>query len=195
MQRPAQERILDVAIKSFAEQGYAATTTADVARTAKVTQPLVHHHFGSKDGLWHAAVDRVFADMPGLMSEEDGEGPLLSAAERFVRMVAQRPQISAILAHESVSGGPRLDYLLKNYMKRPMRRAVASIKERQAAGVIDPALRPELLLIFMVGAATHLFNVPALMKEVHGVDVRSEETREDFLAVMRAVILGVMRPL
>ena len=52
-----RERILTAAIRSFSEVGYAGTTTAGIARDAHVTQPLIHHHFGSKDGLWRAAVD------------------------------------------------------------------------------------------------------------------------------------------
>ena len=37
-----RQRILDAAIIGFAERGYAGTTTAAVARAAKVTQPLVN---------------------------------------------------------------------------------------------------------------------------------------------------------
>ena len=47
-EKDGRERILAVAIRSFSEQGYEGTTTAGIAREVGVTQPLVHHHFGSR---------------------------------------------------------------------------------------------------------------------------------------------------
>lgn len=44
-------RIRDVAIRLFAQQGYAATTVRDVAAEAGVSPALVIHHFGDKAGL------------------------------------------------------------------------------------------------------------------------------------------------
>src|SRR5437016_2873742 len=86
-----RERILSAAIRAFAEVGYAGATTAGIARDAGVTQPLVHHHFGSKDGLWRAAVDAVFSNIPRLIPNRDG-GPsgetLTEIIGGFVRFVA-----------------------------------------------------------------------------------------------------------
>src|SRR5947208_3696369 len=48
LDQAGRERILAAAIRSFSEVGYEGTTTAGLARDAGVTQPLVHHHFGSK---------------------------------------------------------------------------------------------------------------------------------------------------
>src|SRR5262245_22297516 len=50
---PAEKRarVMDVARTLFAERGYAATTTADVARRAGVSEGILYHHFGSKEGL------------------------------------------------------------------------------------------------------------------------------------------------
>ena len=70
-----RQRILDAAIIGFAERGYAGTTTAAIARAAKVTQPLVHHHFKSKDGLWRAAMDQVFGDVPEVVPDDPALTP------------------------------------------------------------------------------------------------------------------------
>lgn len=48
-------RILEVARASFAEHGYAGTTVRAVARAADVDPALVHHYYGSKEGLLDAA--------------------------------------------------------------------------------------------------------------------------------------------
>ena len=80
---------------------YAGTTTAGVARDAGVTQPLVHHHFGSKEALWRACMDAVFSAVPGVAGKVDARSPadtLIDILERFVRFVAAHPEVTRIIA-------------------------------------------------------------------------------------------------
>ena len=62
MRRTATERrteILRAAAQAFAAGGYAATTTADIARSAGVSQPYVIRLFGSKLQLFVAVLRSV----------------------------------------------------------------------------------------------------------------------------------------
>src|SRR5215475_14370122 len=96
-----RERILAAAIRSFSETGYEGTTTAGIARDAGVTQPLVHHHFCSKEGLWRAAMDALFSDVPRLVAVPVDASPsdrLVAVTERFVRFVAERPEVTRVIA-------------------------------------------------------------------------------------------------
>lgn len=52
-----REAILAAARAAFAAHGFARTTIRAVARDAGVDPALVHHYFGSKDGLFAAAVE------------------------------------------------------------------------------------------------------------------------------------------
>jgi AcrR family transcriptional regulator len=54
-----QAEIVTVAAHHFAERGFEATSTAEVAADAGVTRALVHHYFGDKAGLFHAVVRRL----------------------------------------------------------------------------------------------------------------------------------------
>lgn len=191
-ERDARGRILDAAVRSFAEQGYAGTTTAGVARAAGVTQPLVHHYFISKEGLWRAAIDRLFEGVPAIVADVGGRGApaerVLSAVEQFVRLSAASPEILRIMAREGAAPSPRLTYILENYVRAPFEHVVAALREAQQAGLVSRELRPELLLFFILGAAGHLFDVPALAKEAFGIDVAKDDTREAFIAVFREVL-------
>jgi AcrR family transcriptional regulator len=51
-----REAILDAARRAFAEQGYHHATIRGVADLAGVDPALVHHYFGTKQGLFIAAV-------------------------------------------------------------------------------------------------------------------------------------------
>ena len=46
-----REQLLDIALDLFAKQGFDATSTQQIAKAAGVTQGLVFHYFGSKEGL------------------------------------------------------------------------------------------------------------------------------------------------
>ena len=55
-----RERIVEAAVHAFAERGFRAASTRDIARRAGTNQGLITYHFRSKDELWRAAADRIF---------------------------------------------------------------------------------------------------------------------------------------
>ncbi len=58
-----RERILTAALDLFSELSFDGATTREIAARAGVTQGLLNYHFSSKDELWRAAVDGLFAEL------------------------------------------------------------------------------------------------------------------------------------
>src|SRR5258705_7988631 len=54
------EQILDAAFRAFATYGYDGVAVRTLNRELGVSHNLIHQRFGSKQGLWYAAVDRAF---------------------------------------------------------------------------------------------------------------------------------------
>ncbi|WP_205480046.1 TetR/AcrR family transcriptional regulator [Sphingomonas arenae] len=54
-----QQRLVQGAMRLFAEKGFDGVTVRDIASAAGVSVGLINHHFGSKEGL-RDAVDRYF---------------------------------------------------------------------------------------------------------------------------------------
>jgi TetR/AcrR family transcriptional regulator len=189
-ERDGRERILSAAIKAFSELGYAGTTTADIARAAGVTQPLIHHHFGSKDGLWRAAMDAAFSSIPRIVTPDgsDARETILAIVERFIRFVAAHPEVTRIIAREGAAPSPRLDYLLKRYLHEPFREVVDLLRAAQSAGIVTPEIRPELALFLVLGAGSHLFDVSALAERSQGIDTSASWTCEAFVVLMRTLL-------
>lgn len=79
--------ILDAARQSFAERGFSDTSVRAVAARSGVDAALVHHYFGTKDGLFAAAMELPLdpaAVVPALV-----EPGLEGLGERLVRFYLQ----------------------------------------------------------------------------------------------------------
>src|SRR5882757_5110261 len=57
-----RDDILAAALVEFAEQGYAGTSTEDIARRAGISQPYLFRLFGTKKELFRASVARCFRE-------------------------------------------------------------------------------------------------------------------------------------
>jgi AcrR family transcriptional regulator len=54
-----RQQLLEAAISCFAEYGYQGTTTARLARSAQVSEPVLYRHFASKHDLFVALLEAV----------------------------------------------------------------------------------------------------------------------------------------
>lgn len=80
----ARERILHSARAEFAERGYDKASIRAIARGAEVDPALVHHYFGSKEGLFSAAIAQAAQPaLRGLSAAQDHD--LDEFGERFTR--------------------------------------------------------------------------------------------------------------
>lgn len=63
---PAAERrsaIVRAALVVFGSGSYAGSTTAEIARAAGVSEPIIYRHFASKRELWFACLDEAWRDL------------------------------------------------------------------------------------------------------------------------------------
>ena len=51
-------QLIEVGREVFAERGYGATSVEEIAARAKVSKPILYDHFGGKEGLYAAVVER-----------------------------------------------------------------------------------------------------------------------------------------
>jgi len=75
---PAPERrraVLDAAGRVFARSSYRGATTADIAREACITEPILYRHFGSKRDLYLACLDDAWTSFRELAEKALAEDP------------------------------------------------------------------------------------------------------------------------
>jgi AcrR family transcriptional regulator len=80
---PAAERrrkLVETAVRVFSEGSYRGTTTAEIARAAGVSEPILYRHFASKRDLYLAALEHVWAQVQRSWEEALAEQPNVLAA-------------------------------------------------------------------------------------------------------------------
>jgi AcrR family transcriptional regulator len=64
-------RFLETALFLFRKQGYAATSTREIAEEVEASKANVYHHFRTKDGLLRALLDPLFEEVEALLDRHE----------------------------------------------------------------------------------------------------------------------------
>lgn len=72
--------LLDTAARLFTEGSYRGTTTAEIARAAGVSEPIIYRHFASKRDLYIAALEQVWEKARAGWEQAIAEAPDACAA-------------------------------------------------------------------------------------------------------------------
>ena len=173
---PTRERILAAALDLFSERSFEGATTREIATRAGVTQPLLNYHFRSKDELWRAAVDGLFAALAdalaarvdGLRGVDDLTVMRLLVRE-FVYFSAEHPQVHRIITQECKTDGPRMDWLVERHI-RPLyeqtKQRLSSLVERGSL----PDVPLAHLYYIITGAGPTMFVLGPECRRLTGVD-------------------------
>jgi TetR/AcrR family transcriptional regulator len=150
---PAGERraaLLETASRLFSEGSYRGTTTAEIAREAGVTEPVLYRHFASKRDLYLACLESAWAGVRALWEEalqaEADPGLWVATMGRaFVESEAERPVISHLWVQALAEGSE--DAEIGAYMKKHMREvhayATEVVRRAQERGGIAKDRDPE----------------------------------------------------
>ena len=139
--RPGYDRdqVLEIAVTLFNEQGYDATSVADLATRLGLTKSALYHHFDSKEQLLALALDEALSRLESVFDEPDArEG---SPAERLgavlrgaVRVLVDRlPYVTLLLR---VRGNSDVERAALERRRAFDHRVTALVIEAQRAGIV-----------------------------------------------------------
>lgn len=168
-----RERLLDAALMEFGAKGFDGASTRAIAERIDAHQPQIHYHFESKEALWRAAVDRLFAElgraMEGLDFGADPSGAIAvdtladefaELIRRFVRFAAERPELNRIMVHEATAESERLRWMTDRHV-RPLFEAIRVLWSRlREAGIAAPIDDVVFHYVFVGAASLPYVNAP-----------------------------------
>ncbi|SDM40384.1 TetR/AcrR family transcriptional regulator [Bacillus sp. OK048] len=114
------DRLLYAAINLISEKGYKAVSTKEIAKEASVSEMTLFRHFGTKQGMLEAAIDRFYysASMKEIFDKNivwDLEKDLLMISESYLRSMQKNKKV----IHIAFKEGNSIEGLFNQINKHP----------------------------------------------------------------------------
>jgi AcrR family transcriptional regulator len=192
------EQILDAAFRAFATYGYDGMAVRTLNRELGVSHNLIHQRFGSKQGLWYAAVDRAFSQQVTQLATAfdptlaDPLDQLNHAIRRFVHYSAEHPELLGLMNIEARVDSERLDYIYDNYVAPALAPLGLLLDYLHSEGRIRPISLRALFFLVAHGAAAP-FTLVALAGHFDNTDPLDPSQVAEQAALTADVITGGLR--
>jgi AcrR family transcriptional regulator len=140
-----RRQVLDAAEKLFARRGYEATSLADIGTAAGVSRGTPSYFFGSKEQLYDAVLERLYADRTAALEpafaplrawagadapDESLETVLAGSVAGYLEFLRGRPSFVDLFEREALAGGERLARI--EGASTVMEEAFAALREHRA---------------------------------------------------------------
>ena len=191
-----RERILATALELFSELSFDGATTREIARRSGVTQGLLNYHFSSKDELWRAAVDGIFAELSDALDKR-AEGlrgvDSLTVAKLLIRdfvyFSARYPQLHRIITQECKTDGPRMDWLVERHVRPRFEQTTALFARLVEAGDV-PDIPVAHLYYILTGAGPTMFVLAPECRRLTSLDPLSDDVIEAHADAVCRLLFG-----
>src|SRR5262245_9362285 len=108
-----RQQLLETALDIFAQKGFAAATTKEIAAAAGVTEAIIFRHFPTKQDLYAAVVGlkhesgeiaAEVAHWQNLMDANDDRGLCRAMIEKIIQGYRRDPRITRVLLFAALEG-------------------------------------------------------------------------------------------
>jgi TetR/AcrR family transcriptional regulator len=192
-----QRNIIEAARTAFADRGFDGARLRAISDAAGVLHTAMLYHFKSKDILWRAVVDDLFAELDARLAQHQGEvaqhSPLEFARRllrAFIRFSAERPELHRIMTSEGRANSDRLTWLVERHSRR-----MYGLMENFAPLMDMPkgVNSPIRLYYAIVGLATAPFTLAPEFKLLSGIDPFSDDELERTVEFVETLLFRVSK--
>jgi AcrR family transcriptional regulator len=186
-----RELLLKAASKLFAEKGFEAVTTRNLAEAADVNIAMIAYYFGSKDGLFKAMIEERFpktvAKLRGIQKQEgDAWGKISAIIDLYVERIAGDGSFHKIIFRElTLEHRTEHRELILSGIEQNWKFIIKYIEEGQESGLFKADIDPEFTLASMFGTMFQLINMPSWTSRLTGEKDEKYITTEVFRTRLR----------
>jgi len=157
-----KDRIMDAALRIFAEKGFQNTTITEISKEAGVSEATVYEYFGTKEDLLFAIPEKISNDtyeesskvIPYIKSVDEKIRAILLF---YVQLYQSNPHYSALVLLQLMPN--------KRFRQTPAHAAIRKsshslldcIREGIADGTFKKDANPYLIRSILMGAVEHMF--------------------------------------
>lgn len=195
-----RENILQSAAKLFGQLGFDGTSFSAVAECAGEQKSLVQYHFENKDVLWRETVAYVWQQrndaLPRYLddvalqqnTENDQEQMIRDLCRRLLQFTFDHPEWVKIMFQEASTPGPRLDWMVEQFLNSDFTEGQAMIELGQSRNLL-PKVDAMNLLHILSGALIYLVNVAPITERVLGVQPNTQDYIEQHIDTLMNILM------
>ena len=187
--------ILDAAEKLFIEYGFAHVSISRIAREAGVTKSLIHHHFISKEKLWHQVKMQRFEtytkpQRESLESSNTDLDYLDQSMRNYFNFLLHNRDLVRLMSWMDLE--ENLDFIAD--FQDLLELGTTRLKERQILGEVRDDLDPKMVFISLLNMIIHWFKArPQWLGAGQGLP-DTPATDEKYLEVMLKIFFEGITP-
>lgn len=177
--------ILASALAEFSAHGFDGAKIQRIAQGAGCNPRLIYHYFGSKDDLYLAALEHIYAEIRTREADLDLDSlppraALLRLAEFTFDFFDSNAAFVSITRSENLLGGRYVRQLPQiARMSHPLIEKIADVLARGVArGEIRSGIDPLHLYVSLVALSAHHINAAHTLSATFGADFTTAEWRQ-----------------
>jgi TetR/AcrR family transcriptional regulator len=189
--------ILNAAIAEFAERGFEGASIRAIADRLGLQHPLITYHYRSKDILWRAAAEHVFAQISAgwdSLAQENFDLPpldrLREAYATLFRYTVAFPEFHRFMRQEALTDNPRLKWVAETVLAPLLARLIPQIAAAQKQGLL-PSVDPILFHYRMVSLTATLSGFGPEMQITSGLSAADTKVIEAYWRLVDEIVFGV----
>lgn len=173
-----RRQIAEAALQIIAQEGLGGFTTASVARSVGIAEGTIFRHFGSKQEVVLAAIDRIeeltFAEAPQFT-----EDPLDDLKQFFLhrmQLMSANPGVARLFFSEELAqaGGQEGAERVREMQRRSLEYMKACVESASSRGQISEGTTGEVATMVVHGVALALVHSAMLLGTNESLALRAE---------------------
>ncbi len=187
-----REQLLDCAADVFSKNGYARATTAQLAKAAGVTEPIIYRHFDSKRDLFVALIERTARRAMEKWEQhlKDADDP----AERLRVLIGDNPMVSewgresyrVILQAISEVDDPLIHAAIKHHIKGLHAFLMDELEHAQKEHKVTHRFSAEIMAWLLIHAGMGYGALDAMRMTGHSTDSQGSHVKH----VIARILVG-----
>jgi AcrR family transcriptional regulator len=194
-----RELLLKAASKLFAEKGFEAVTTRNLAEAADVNIAMIAYYFGSKDGLFKAMIEERFpktvTKLRSIQKQEGTAWDKISAIiDLYVERIAGDGSFHKVVFRElTLEHRTEHRELILSGIEQNWKIIISYIEEGQESGLFKSDIDPEFTIASMFGTMFQLINMPSWTSRLTGETDEKYINTEGFKNRLRTHLKTMMK--
>jgi Transcriptional regulator len=157
-----KDRIMDAALRIFAEKGFQNATITEISKEAGVSEATIYEYFGTKEDLLFAIPEKIsnetFEESSKVIPFIKGvEGKMRAILLSYVQLYQMNPHYSALVLLQLMSNKRFRQTPAHAAIRRSAHGLLDCIREGIADGTFKKDSNPYLIRSMLMGTIEHLF--------------------------------------